>query len=263
MPDVAIILAGFAVGLIVGLTGVGGGSLMTPVLIFFFGIKPYMAVGTDLLFAAVTKAGGTLSLARQRLVPWRVVAQLCAGSLPASVLTLGMLHHVGPASAQVQSVMTHTLGVALLLTAAAMLYKAARGKVLPRTLDQRDLSSATRARHWSLPVLFGAVIGTLVTLTSVGAGAIGVSVLLLLYPLLPLPRIVAADIAYAVPLTLVAGLGHASLGSVDWPLLGLLLTGSLPGIWIGTRLMRHTPERLVRSLLSLLLAYAGTKLIAF
>lgn len=263
MPDVAIIFAGFAVGLIVGLTGVGGGSLMTPVLIFFFGIKPYMAVGTDLLFAAVTKAGGTLSLARQRLVPWRVVAQLCAGSLPASVLTLAMLHHVGPASAQVQSVMTHTLGVALLLTAAAMLYKAARGKVLPRTLDQRDLSSATRARHWSLPVLFGAVIGTLVTLTSVGAGAIGVSVLLLLYPLLPLPRIVAADIAYAVPLTLVAGLGHASLGSVDWPLLGLLLTGSLPGIWIGTRLMRHTPERLVRSLLSLLLAYAGTKLIAF
>ncbi|WP_374639100.1 sulfite exporter TauE/SafE family protein [Hydrogenophaga sp.] len=263
MPDVAIIFAGFAVGLIVGLTGVGGGSLMTPVLIFFFGIKPYMAVGTDLLFAAVTKAGGTLSLARQRLVPWRVVAQLCAGSLPASVLTLAVLHQVGPASAQVQSVMTHTLGVALLLTAAAMLYKAARGKVLPRTLDQRDLSSATRARHWSLPVLFGAVIGTLVTLTSVGAGAIGVSVLLLLYPLLPLPRIVAADIAYAVPLTLVAGLGHASLGSVDWPLLGLLLTGSLPGIWIGTRLMRHTPERLVRSLLSLLLAYAGTKLIAF
>ena len=263
MPDVAIILAGFAVGLIVGLTGVGGGSLMTPVLIFFFGIKPYMAVGTDLLFAAVTKAGGTLSLARQRLVPWRVVGQLCAGSLPASVLTLAVLHHVGPASAQVQSVMTHTLGVALLLTAAAMLYKAARGKVLPRTLDQRDLAGATRARHWSLPVLFGAVIGTLVTLTSVGAGAIGVSVLLLLYPLLPLPRIVAADIAYAVPLTLVAGLGHASLGSVDWPLLGLLLTGSLPGIWIGTRLMRHTPERLVRSLLSLLLAYAGTKLIAF
>ncbi|MDI3510094.1 MAG: uncharacterized protein PWQ61_859 [Betaproteobacteria bacterium] len=263
MPDVAIIFAGFAVGLIVGLTGVGGGSLMTPVLIFFFGIKPYMAVGTDLLFAAVTKAGGTLSLARQRLVPWRVVAQLCAGSLPASVLTLAVLHHVGPASAQVQSVMTHTLGVALLLTAAAMLYKAARGKVLPRTLDQRDLAGATRARHWSLPVLFGAVIGTLVTLTSVGAGAIGVSVLLLLYPLLPLPRIVAADIAYAVPLTLVAGLGHASLGSVDWSLLGLLLTGSLPGIWLGTRLMRHTPERLVRSLLSLLLAYAGTKLIAF
>jgi len=263
MPEFALIFAGFAVGLIVGLTGVGGGSLMTPILIFFFGIKPYMAVGTDLLFAAFTKAGGTISLARQRLVPWRVVAQLCAGSIPAAVLTLAVLHRVGPANPEVQSVMTHTLGVALLLTAAAMLYKAARGKKLQSSLPEAQLHDATRARHWSLPVLFGAVIGTLVTLTSVGAGAIGVSVLLLLYPLLPLPRIVAADIAYAVPLTLVAGLGHASLGSVDWPLLANLLAGSLPGIWLGTRLMRHTPERLVRSILSVLLAYAGTKLIAF
>lgn len=263
MPEPALLFAGFAVGLIVGLTGVGGGSLMTPILIFFFGVKPYLAVGTDLLFAAVTKAGGTWSLARQRLVPWRVVAQLCAGSIPAALLTLAALQRVGPASPAVQSVMTHTLGAALLLTAAAMLYKAARGKVLPRTLPDAQLHDATRARHWSLPVLFGAVIGTLVTLTSVGAGAIGVSVLLILFPLLPLPRIVAADIAYAVPLTLVAGLGHASLGSVDWPLLVNLLMGSLPGIWLGTRLMRRTPERLVRSVLSLLLAYAGTRLIAF
>ncbi len=262
MPDIAIILAGFAVGLIVGLTGVGGGSLMTPILIFFFGIKPYLAVGTDLLFAAVTKMGGTVQLARQKLVPWRVVGQLSAGSLPAALLTLLLLRQLGPASHAVQSIMTNTLGVALLLTAAAMLYKAARGKQLPRDLPTGQLAQATQARHWSLPVLFGAVIGTLVTLTSVGAGAIGVSVLLLLFPLLPLPRIVAADIAYAVPLTLVAGLGHASLGSVDWPLLGKLLAGSLPGIWLGTRLMRHTPERLVRSALSVLLAYAGTKLIA-
>jgi len=263
MPEYALILAGFAVGLIVGLTGVGGGSLMTPILIFFFGVKPYLAVGTDLLFAAFTKLGNTVSLARQRLVPWRVVGQLCAGSIPAAVLTLLVLHQLGPASPQVQSLMTSTLGVALLLTAAAMLYKAARGKQLPHSLAAADLPEAVRARHWSLPVLFGAVIGVLVTLTSVGAGAIGVTVLLLLFPLLPLPRIVAADIAYAVPLTLVAGLGHASMGSVDWPLLAKLLAGSLPGIWLGTRLMRHTPERLVRPLLSLLLAYAGTKLLAF
>ncbi|AOW13181.1 hypothetical protein LPB72_07115 [Hydrogenophaga crassostreae] len=262
MHELPIIFAGFFVGLVVGLTGVGGGSLMTPILIFFFGVKPYLAVGTDLLFAAFTKAGGTWSLARQKLVPWRVVGLLSAGSLPAALITLMALRHLGPETEKVQALMTQTLGVALLLTAAAMLYKAARGKVLPRTLENADLDSATRAHHWSLPVLFGAVIGTLVTLTSVGAGAIGVSVLLLLFPLLPLPRIVAADIAYAVPLTLVAGLGHASLGSVDWPLLSKLLLGSLPGIWLGTRLMRHTPERLVRSLLSLLLAYAGTKLIA-
>ncbi len=262
MPDFALIFAGFFVGLVVGLTGVGGGSLMTPILIFFFGVKPYLAVGTDLLFAAVTKAGGTVSLARQGLVPWRVVGLLSAGSLPAALITLSVLHRLGPETEGVQAIMTHTLGIALLLTAAAMFYKAARGKVLPRTLHGADLDNASRTHHWSLPVVFGAVIGTLVTLTSVGAGAIGVSVLLLLFPLLPLPRIVAADIAYAVPLTLVAGLGHASLGSVDWPLLVTLLAGSLPGIWLGTRLMRHTPERVVRSLLSLLLAYAGTKLIA-
>jgi uncharacterized membrane protein YfcA len=262
MHELPIVFAGFFVGVIVGLTGVGGGSLMTPILIFFFGVKPYMAVGTDLLFAAFTKAGGTLSLARQSLVPWRVVGMLSAGSVPAALATLLVLHQLGPASDGVQSLMTHTLGVALLLTAAAMLYKAARGKQLPRTLQASELAIATRPRHWALPVVFGAVIGTLVTLTSVGAGAIGVSVLLLLFPLLPLPRIVAADIAYAVPLTLVAGLGHASMGSVDWPLLAKLLAGSLPGIWLGTRLMRHTPERVVRSLLSLLLAYAGTKLIA-
>lgn len=262
MLDLAYVLAGLVVGLIVGLTGVGGGSLMTPILIFFFGVKPYMAVGTDLLFAAFTKAGGTLSLARQRLVPWRVVLHLSAGSLPAALLTLWVLHRVGAASDAVQRIMTTTLGVALLLTAAATAYKAVRGKQLPRTLASPQEDSATRARHWSLPLLFGALIGTLVTLTSVGAGAIGVSVLLLLYPLLPLPRIVAADIAYAVPLTLVAGMGHASLGSVDWPLLAKLLAGSLPGIWIGSRLMSHTPERLVRSLLSLLLAYAGVKLMA-
>ena len=265
MHDFAFILAGFGVGLIVGLTGVGGGSLMTPALIFFFGIKPHLAIGTDLLFAAFTKMGGTVSLARQRLVPWRVVGLLCAGSIPAALLGLWALHHLGPDSAQAQRVMTTTLGVAQLLTAAATLYKALvfspeRAAAAAATRSSRA-ADATQPRHWSLPVLLGAVIGLLVTFTSVGAGAIGVSVLLLVFPHLPLPRIIAADIAYAVPLTLVAGLGHASLGSVDWPLLGLLLTGSLPGIWLGSRLVSHTPERLIRSILSALLAWAGAKLV--
>ena len=261
MVDLAYVFAGFFVGVVVGLTGVGGGSLMTPILIFFFGVKPYMAVGTDLLFAAFTKMGGTVSFARQRIVPWRVVGWLSVGSIPAALMTLAALHWIGPANPQVQSVMTYSLGLALLLTAAAMFYKTIRGKQLPASLGATDQARATQPRHWSLPVLFGALIGVLVTLTSVGAGAIGVSALLLLYPLLPLPRIVAADIAYAVPLTLVAGLGHASLGSVDWPLLAKLLAGSLPGIWLGARLMHRTPERLVRAILSLLLAWAGTKLV--
>jgi uncharacterized membrane protein YfcA len=262
MHDVAFILAGFFVGLVVGLTGVGGGSLMTPILIFFFGIKPYLAVGTDLLFAAFTKAGGTVRLARAGLVNWRIVASLSVGSLPAALLTLYVLHRLGPADPAVQRLMTGTLGVALLLTAAATLYKAVRGKALPATLAHGQEGRAAQPRHWSLPLLLGALVGTLVTLTSVGAGAIGVSVLLIIYPLLPLPRIVAADIAYAVPLTFVAGLGHASLGSVDWPLLALLLAGSLPGIWLGTHLMHRINERLIRSALSVLLAWAGIKLIA-
>ena len=262
MHEFAFILSGFAVGLIVGLTGVGGGSLMTPLLIFGFGIKPHLAIGTDLLFAAFTKMGGTVSLARRRLVPWRLVATLSMGSIPAALATLYVLHSLGPANPLVQKTMTLTLGVALLLTALATLYKAIRGKQVPRQIAHDQLASASRPRHWSLPLLFGALIGTLVTLTSVGAGAIGVTALMLLYPLLPLPRIVAADIAYAVPLTLVAGLGHASLGSVDWPLLGLLLTGSLPGIWLGSQLVHKTPDRVIRSLLSLMLAYAGVKLIA-
>jgi uncharacterized membrane protein YfcA len=218
-------------------------------------------VGTDLLFAAFTKMGGTVSFDRQRVVPWRVVGLLSVGSIPACMVTLGFLRRVGPASAQVQSLMTTALGVTLLLTAAAMLYKAVRGQQVPRHLAAADEDRASTPRHWSLPVLFGALIGIFVTLTSVGAGAIGVTVLLLLYPLLPLPRIVAADIAYAVPLTLVAGLGHASLGSVDWPLLAKLLVGSLPGIWLGSRLTHHTPDRVIRSLLSVLLAWAGTKLV--
>jgi uncharacterized protein len=262
MHDLAFVFAGFFVGFVVGLTGVGGGSLMTPILIFFFGIKPHLAIGTDLLFACFTKLGGTVKMARSNLVNWRVVATLCAGSVPASLVTLWVLHNMGPADPAVQKAMTSTLGVALVLTAAATLYKAIRGKNAPRDIAAEDLNHAATPRHWSLPVLFGAFIGTLVTLTSVGAGAIGVTALMLLYPRLPLPRIVAADIAYAVPLTLVAGLGHAGLGTVDWSLLGKLLIGSLPGIWLGSHMVLKTPDRAIRGVLSILLAYAGIKLLA-
>jgi len=261
VPVLAFVSAGFVVGLIVGLTGVGGGSLMTPLLIFAFGIKPHLAIGTDLLFAAFTKMGGSISLARARLVEWRVVSQVALGSVPATLITLQVIKTLGPANPGTERVMKTTLGVALLLTAAATVYKVVRGKAAPREIAPEQLAEATRGRHWALPMLFGAVIGTLVTITSVGAGAIGVIVLMLLYPALPLPRIVAADIAHAVPLTLVAGLGHARLGSVDWALLGKLLVGSLPGIWLGTLLMKQTPDRVIRSLLAVLLAYAGFKLI--
>ena len=263
MTDLAFILSGFFVGFVVGLTGVGGGSLMTPILIFGFGIKPILAVGTDLLFAAFTKLGGTVNLALARQVDWKIVGTLSLGSIPAALLTVGALHCSGAAQEAVQKVMTTTLGFALLLTAAATLYKAIKGTQVPqKDISLEQLEIATQPRHASLPIIFGALIGVLVSLTSVGAGAIGVTALMLLYPALPLNRIVAADVAYAVPLTLVAGLGHASIGSVDWPLLAKLLAGSLPGIWLGTKLGKHVPDRAIRSILSLLLFVAGFKLLA-
>jgi uncharacterized protein len=262
--SVAFIFSGFVVGVIVGLTGVGGGSLMTPLLIFGFGIKPAIAVGTDLLFAAFTKLGGSVNLALSRSIDWKIVGSLSLGSVPASLLTIYALKKIGFSSNDFQEVITTTLGVALLLTAAATFYKAQFGKKrhVARSLGQTPNVDDTQPLHPALPVLFGALVGILITITSVGAGAIGVMALMVLYPALPLHRIVAADIAYAVPITLVAGLGHASLGTTDWLLLAKLLAGSLPGIWLGTRLNTRWSEKALRTLLSLLIAYAGIRLIS-
>ena len=279
----ALVVGGALVGFIVGLTGVGGGSLMTPLLIYGFGVSPHLAVGTDLLFAAITKSGGALSFATHRMVPWRIVAPLTIGGLVGVGVMLGFLKTVGPASEHVHHLMQHTLGVMLLLTAAATLYKVVRsGRVVtPTPSTESDDGATPAAAHgransgsaahtvrdreqprWAAgPWLMGAVIGALVTLTSVGAGAVGMAILMVLYPHVPLPRLVAADVTYAVPLTLAAGLGHAALGTVDWAMLGWLLLGSLPGIWVGSHLVRVVPQRWVRSVLSLLLGYIGAKLL--
>ncbi|MDI9334804.1 MAG: sulfite exporter TauE/SafE family protein [Cytophagales bacterium] len=258
VDQAAFIFAGFVVGLIVGLTGVGGGSLMTPLLIFGFGIKPVLAVGTDLLFAAFTKLGGLVGLVIERRVEWRVVGALSLGSIPASLLTLYLIHQHGQ-DVSFQQVITKTLGYTLIVTAIATLYKAIKGKA--RQAMTADAADIYKPLHPLLPVAFGAIVGVLITITSVGAGAIGVMALMFLYPRLPLSRIVAADIAYAIPITLIAGLGHASLGTVDGALLVKLLLGSLPGIWLGTRLGPRMPEGMIRGLLAFLIAYAGIKLI--
>ncbi|MDA9075843.1 sulfite exporter TauE/SafE family protein [Burkholderiaceae bacterium] len=275
MQDTALILSGLIIGAIIGLTGVGGGSLMTPLLIMGFGVNPAIAVGTDLLFAAATKLGGTVRLARERLIAWRAVGLLSVGSLPAALLTMAVLQHLGPSSAETEQLIRQVLGVALLLTALATLHNVLasqrkKNAVLANNglagaagaADLADTANATPA-HWALPVLFGALIGSVVTLTSVGAGAIGVTALLILFPRLAIQRIIAVDLAYAVPLTLFAGLGHASLGQVDWHLLGLLLCGSLPGIWLGSRLLKSLNPQVTRTLLSTLLATIGIKLLAW
>ena len=248
---------------------------MTPLLIMGFGVNPAIAVGTDLLFAAATKLGGTVRLARERLIAWRAVGLLSVGSLPAALLTMAVLQHLGPSSAETEQLIRQVLGVALLLTALATLHNVLasqrkKNAVLANNglagaagaADLADTANATPA-HWALPVLFGALIGSVVTLTSVGAGAIGVTALLILFPRLAIQRIIAVDLAYAVPLTLFAGLGHASLGKVDWHLLGLLLCGSLPGIWLGSRLLKSLNPQVTRTLLSTLLATIGIKLLAW
>ena len=275
MQDTALILSGLIIGAIIGLTGVGGGSLMTPLLIMGFGVNPAIAVGTDLLFAAATKLGGTVRLARERLIAWRAVGLLSVGSLPAALLTMAVLQHLGPSSAETEQLIRQVLGVALLLTALATLHNVLasqrkKNAVLANNglagaagaADLADTANATPA-HWALPVLFGALIGSVVTLTSVGAGAIGVTALLILFPRLAIQRIIAVDLAYAIPLTLFAGLGHASLGQIDWHLLSLLLCGSLPGIWLGSRLLKSLNPQVTRTLLSTLLATIGIKLLAW
>jgi len=257
--DLMYPLAGFAVGGIVGLTGVGGGSLMTPLLVLMFGISPSVAVGTDLLYASVTKAGGTLAHSLKGTVDWAITRRLAAGSIPASALTLFAVHTWLPGGLEGASgLISFALGIALVLTAVALVL---RKKI--QAFAQRHAGSvpAPRRTFW-LTVLTGAVLGALVSISSVGAGALGVTALFFLYPSLPAHRIVGSDIAHAVPLTLVAGAGHWLIGSVDWFLLGSLLIGSLPGIWIGSHISARVPEKVLRPILAGMLLLIGARLIA-
>jgi hypothetical protein len=257
--DFAQVVSGFFVGTVVGLTGVGGGALMTPLLVLLFGVAPATAVGTDLLFAAATKSGGAWVHARQGSVDWRLTGLLAAGSLPAAALTLALLALYVPGGlGAATGLIKAGLGIALLLTAAALLFR----RRLQAWAQRRGAAALPAGRRDALTVLVGAILGSLVSLTSVGAGALGVTALLFLYPGLAAVRIVGSDIAHAVPLTLLAGLGHWWLGSIDWSLLATLLVGSLPGIVLGSRLAPRLPERLLRPLLAGMLVLVGGKLIA-
>ncbi|VAX04058.1 Putative sulfate permease [hydrothermal vent metagenome] len=255
--DVGYIVSGFGVGLLVGITGVGGGALMTPLLIFGFGISPAVAVGTDLVFAAITKASGVWIHARQSTVDWRVVGRLASGSLPAALLTLAVLGEVDTHSAEAQGFITTLLGVALMLTAAALLWRSH----LSKQPHSHDDDVERKGVVW-ITVAAGVVLGVLVTLTSVGAGALGAAVLFWLYPRFSAVRVVGTDIAHAVPLTAVAGFGHWQMGSVDTGLLMMLLIGSLPGIYLGSRLSKKIPERWLRPALATLLLVIGFRMVA-
>jgi len=255
MIDPLYVASGFGVGLLVGMTGVGGGSLMTPLLLSVFKLNPAVAIGTDLWFAAITKTAGSVSHHQAGHVQWRITGLLLAGSIPASLATVALMHLTGVTKGWAAA-LTLSLGIALLLTAVTVAYKRVWqgvGLRLERWIPEQ--------RKPALTVACGLVLGVLVSLSSIGAGAIGATLILLLYPRLKSHEIVGTDIAHAVPLTLVAGIGHATLGHVEWGLLGALLVGSIPGIWIGAQLTRTMPERLVRTLLCIALVSAGLKVI--
>jgi uncharacterized membrane protein YfcA len=253
--DWLAIISGFGIGAIVGMTGVGGGSLMTPLLIGVFKLNPAVAIGTDLWFAAITKSGGAWAHHRHGHVDYRITGLMLAGSIPASLATVALMHYTGVTKGWA-SALTFALGIALLLTAVTIAYRSAwqaLGLRLERWLPE--------SRKNVLTVAAGFLLGVLVSLSSIGAGALGATLILLLYPRLPAHRLVGTDIAHAVPLTLVAGIGHATLGHVDWGLLGALLIGSLPGIWLGAQLTKVMPDKLVRALLCVSLVTAGLKVI--
>jgi hypothetical protein len=276
--NLAYSLSGLLVGLLVGITGVGGGSLMTPLLVFLFGFKPSVAVGTDLMFAAITKTGGVwVHHTKHSSVDWKVVRWLAAGSLPFAIATLLVLKHLMEIGKEITGAITFTLGIALLLTATSLLVrsimmrrakqlKEAAGiedKIADDEAQDEDLQAIGRFQRMQIPatILTGAVLGILVTLSSVGAGALGTVALVFLYPKMKTVKIVGTDLAHAIPLTAVAGAGHWALGNVDIVLLGSLLVGSIPGIWVGSHLSAKIPERFLRPVLATVLLLIGVKFV--
>jgi uncharacterized protein len=249
-------LSGLCVGALVGMTGVGGGSLMTPLLILLFGIHPATAVGTDLLYAAVTKSGGTLVHGLHQTIDWRIVGRLAAGSIPATALTIFILTHVNASGDASRALINDVLATALLLTAIVLIFRRWILAVYAAHIGELDAG-----KTMAFTVAFGAALGVLVSISSVGAGAIGVTVLLILYPRMSMRRIVGTDIAHAVPLTLAGGIGHWILGSVDWHILFSLLVGSLPGVFLGGNASVRMPDIVLRLLLATILIIVAGKLI--
>ena len=256
--QIGLVIAGLVVGFVVGLTGVGGGSLMTPILLWF-GIPPTTAVGTDLLYASVTKMGGVFVHHKKNNINWAITGWLTLGSIPASLLTLWVLESIKTDISSLNLIIKQSLGWALLFTSVAIIFK-------KKLLILSEKHSGDRFHKESntqniLTVAIGIMLGTVVTLTSIGAGALGTVTLFFLYPLLPTPKLVGTEIAHAVPLTLVAGIGHASMGNLDLVLLGQLLIGSLPGIYVGSLLSGKVPDLFLRNAIAIMLFIVAYKLL--
>lgn len=251
-------VSGFFVGLVVGVTGVGGGSLMTPLLVMFFGVSPATAVGTDLLYASLTKTLGAWVHARRGTVNWQVVGLLSLGSLPSALLSILLLKYLALDEETLRSLVTSVLSVALIATAVVLLFK----EQIKRVSRRRD-GSMYELHHRYLPtatIATGVIVGALVSVSSIGAGVLGTVALLFLYPRMTSVKVIGTDVAHAVPLTAFAGMGHLGLGHVDLVLLGSLLLGSLPGIYIGSHLSAKVPEKVLRPVLAVILLIIGLKM---
>ncbi|MEO0317795.1 MAG: hypothetical protein RL404_1507 [Pseudomonadota bacterium] len=251
------VASGFAVGMLVGLTGVGGGSLMTPLLTLLFGINPSVAVGTDLAFASITKSAGTLTHRLRNTVHWDIVKRLCMGALPAALVATLALKYYGALDKQIGQIIRYTIAFSVMLTVIAIIF---RGRM--QAWMQAHPSRQFHGRKQVIAtIVAGAAIGVLVTVSSIGAGAVGATILVLLYPKLSPAEIAGTDIAYAVPLTAIAAFGHWWLGSINWELLSMLLLGSLPGITLGSFAARAVPEKFLRGLLATTLTGVAAKLV--
>lgn len=252
-------VAGFTVGAAVGMTGVGGGSLMTPILVLLFGFAPTTAVGTDLWFAAITKMVGGTMHQRKGTVDWQILRRLSAGSIPAALVTLTWMYMTHTANTK-QGLIVHVLGAVLLLTAVAMLAHK-RIQAFARRL-RTGVPSVFKSIQPALTVVAGVILGVCVSLTSVGAGALGTAMLLYLYPLRMNPsRLIGTDIVHAIPLAIIAGLGHLLMGNVDLVLLGNLLLGSIPGIFVGTMVAHRAPDGVLRTGIAVVLLVVSLKLL--
>ncbi len=255
------IASGALVGLIIGLTGVGGGSLMTPILVLGFGIAPVIAVGTDLLYAALTKCSGIYFHHKNRTIDWKIVCLLGSGSIPCSLITLSVLDHFKETGFNYDEIIMVTLGIMLILTSFIILLKNKLLNFIHSNHPDCLLVNFVRSFRPQITVLCGCLLGCIVTLSSVGAGAIGSAILFLLYPRKSSIAIVGTDIAHAVPLTAIAGLGHLHFGSVDFDLLLGLLIGGIPAIYLGSLIGKRLPDNILRPLIALLLLAMGIKLI--
>jgi uncharacterized protein len=253
--NLSFVLSGFVTGCLVGMTGVGGGSLMTPLLVLVFGIEPSIAVGTDLIYASITKTAGTAVHGLGRTIDWRIVGLLALGSLPMAVVTLLLFGWFGPNTTAANRLITDVLSVMLLATALVLIFR----RQIVRQYSRHFVAISPETRR-QMTIIVGMMLGVLVPLSSVGAGALGATALILLYPNLPMARIVGSDIAHAVPLTLAAGFGHIILGLTNFGILVFLLSGSIPGIVLGSYAAPRVPDAVLRFLLAAILLVAGGRL---